>query len=377
MTTTSTTRATTPVPLLDLKAQYAEIRAEIDDAVRRVFETQRFIGGPEVTGLEEEVARYSQCAHGVGVASGTDALLLALWALDVGPGDEVITSAYSFFASAGTIANRGATPVFVDIDPRTYNLDPHKLEETITPRTKAVVPVSLYGQCCDLVSIRAICARHQLWLIEDAAQSIGSEWEGRRSGSLADLGCFSFFPSKNLGGAGDGGMVVAQDAALADKVRLLREHGSRPKYHHGIVGTNARLDALQAAVLRVKLRHLDRWSEKRAQNAAAYDRLFEGTRVGRPWHDPRTRHIYNQYVIRVPDRDGLKAFLTERGIGTEVYYPVPLHLQACFADLGYRAGDMPHAEQAAKETLALPIYPELSEDQIRTVAAAVREFVER
>jgi dTDP-4-amino-4,6-dideoxygalactose transaminase len=375
--TPTTTKTATPVPLLDLKAQYADIRAEVDEAVRRVMESQRFIGGPEVTALEEEVARYSQCAHGVGVASGTDALLLALRAVGVGPGDEVITSAYSFFASAGTIANNGATPVFVDIDPRTFNLDPHKLEERLTPRTKAVMPVSLFGQCCDLTAIGAVCERRQVWLIEDAAQSIGSEWEGRRSGALADLGCFSFFPSKNLGAAGDGGMVVAQDPALADKVRLLKEHGSRPKYYHRIVGTNSRLDALQAAILRVKLRHLDRWSEKRAHNARTYDQLLEGSRVGRPWHDPRTRHIYNQYVIRVPDRDGLKAFLTERGIGTEIYYPVPLHLQECFADLGYRAGDMPHAEQAANETLALPIYPELTEDQLRTVAGAVREFVDR
>ena len=372
----TTTRTMTPVPLLDLKAQYADIRTEVDDAVRRVMESARFIGGPEVAGLEQEVARYSQCAHAVGCASGTDALLLALWALGAGPGDEVVTSAYSFFASAGTISNNGATPVFVDIDPRTYNMDPHKLEEKITPRTKAVVAVSLFGQCCDMAAMKAVCDRHDLWLIEDAAQSIGSEWEGKRSGSMSDYGCFSFFPSKNLGGAGDGGMIVAQDAELADRVRLLREHGSRPKYHHGIVGTNSRLDALQAAILRVKLGHLDRWSEQRAHNAALYDRLFEGSRVGRPWHDPRTRHIYNQYVIRVSDRDGLKASLGERGIGCEVYYPVPLHLQKCFADLGYREGDMPHSEQAANETLALPIYPELTEEQIRTVAAAGREFVD-
>jgi dTDP-4-amino-4,6-dideoxygalactose transaminase len=370
------TKATMTVPLLDLKAQYADIRPDVDDAVRRVMESARFIGGPEVTGLEEEVARYSQCAHGVGVASGTDALLLALRALGVGPGDEVITSAYSFFASAGTIANNGAAPVFVDIDPRTYNLDVHRLEAAWTPRTKAVVAVSLFGQCCDMAAIRAICEKRQVWLIEDAAQSIGSEWEGKRSGSMSDFGCFSFFPSKNLGGAGDGGMVVTQNAELAEKVRLLKEHGSKPKYYHSIVGTNSRLDALQAAILRVKLRHLDRWSEGRAKNAALYDRLFEGSPVGRPFHDPRTRHIYNQYVIRSPKRDALRAFLTDRGIGTEVYYPVPLHLQKCFASLGYKEGDMPHSEAAAHETLALPIYPELTEDQIRYVAATVREFTE-
>ena len=369
-------RTTVSVPLLDLKAQYAEIRQEVDEAVRRVMESARFIGGPEITELEKEVARYSQCAHAVGVASGTDALLLALWALGVGPGDEVVTSAYSFFASAGTIANNGATPVFVDIDPRTYNLDPLKLEAAITPRTKAVVPVSLYGQCCDMSAIRAICQARKLWLIEDAAQSIGSEWEGKRSGSLADFGCFSFFPSKNLGAAGDGGMVVAQDAELADRVRMLKDHGARPKYFHSLIGTNSRLDALQAAILRVKLKHLDRWSEARARNAALYNQLFEGSRAVRPYKDPRTRHIYNQYVIRVPKRDELKAFLTERQIGCEIYYPVPLHLQKCFAALGYKEGDMPHAEAAAKETIALPIYPELTEDQIRTVAATVREFVD-
>jgi dTDP-4-amino-4,6-dideoxygalactose transaminase len=370
------TRTTTTVPLLDLKAQYAAIRQDVDAAVRRVFDTARFIGGPEVAGLEEEVARYSQCAHAVGVASGTDALLLSLWALGVGPGDEVITSAYSFFASAGVISNNGATPVFVDIDPRTFNLDPLQLEAAFTPRTRAVVAVSLYGQCCDMPAIRAICERHQAWLVEDAAQSIGSEWEGKRSGSMSDLGCFSFFPSKNLGAAGDGGMVVTQNPELADKVRLLREHGARPKYVHALVGTNSRLDALQAAILRVKLKHLDRWSEARARNAALYHQLFEGSRAVRPWHDPRTRHIYNQYVLRVPHRDELRTFLTERGIGHEVYYPVPLHLQKCFASLGYKEGDMPHAEAAARETIALPIYPELSEDQIRFVAATVREFVD-
>jgi dTDP-4-amino-4,6-dideoxygalactose transaminase len=344
--------------------------------VHGVLETARFIGGPEVSGLEQEVARYSQCAHAVGCASGTDALLLALWALGVGPGDEVITSAYSFFASAGVITNNGATPVFVDIDPRTYNLDPLKLEAAFTPRTKAVVAVSLYGQCCDVPAIKAVCDRHQAFLIEDAAQSIGSEWEGKRSGSMSDFGGFSFFPSKNLGGAGDGGMVVTQSQEFAERIQLLREHGSKPKYYHSLVGTNSRLDALQAAILRVKLRHLDRWSEGRARNAALYNSLFEGSRAVRPHHDPRTRHIYNQYVIRVPKRDELRTFLTERTIGNEVYYPVPLHLQQCFAPLGYKPGDMPNAEAAAQETIALPIYPELTEEQIRYVAAAVREFVD-
>jgi len=373
---TTPTRPTMNVPLLDLKAQYADIRADVDAAVRRVMESQYFIGGPEVKALEEEVARYSQCAYGIGCASGTDALLLSLRALNVGPGDEVITTAYSFFASAGTIANVGATPVFVDIDPRTYNIDPHRLEAAVTTRTKAVIAVDLYGQCCDLAAVGSVCRKHKIFLIEDAAQAIGSEWEGGRAGKSADLGCFSFFPSKNLGGAGDGGMVVAQDAALADRLRLLREHGSRPKYYHSLVGTNSRLDALQAAILRVKLQHLDRWSEARAKNAALYNKLFEGARVGRPYHDPRTRHIYNQYVIRVEKRDALREHLKDRGIGTEIYYPVPLHLQKCFATLGYKTGDMPNAEAAASETLALPIYPELTEDQIRYVAASVRDFTE-
>ena len=370
------TRAAMTVPLLDLKAQYADIRTDVDAAVRSVMESARFIGGPEVSALEEEVARYSQCAHGIGCASGTDALLLTLWALGVGPGDEVITSAYSFFASAGTIANNGATPVFADIDPRTYNLDAHRLEAAFTPRTKAVVAVHLYGQCADMTAIKAICDQHRVFLIEDAAQAIGSEWAGKRAGSMSDYGCFSFFPSKNLGGIGDGGMMVTQNAEYADRVRMLRDHGAKPKYYHSMVGTNSRLDAIQAAVLRVKLRHLDRWSEARARNAALYDRLFEGTRAGRPYRDPRARHIYNQYVIRASKRDELRKHLTDRGIGTEIYYPVPLHLQKCFSMLGHKPGDMPHSEAAAAETLALPIYPELTEDQIRYVASSVREFTD-
>lgn len=371
-----TARTETRVPLLDLRAQYAEIKPEMDAAIQRVLDSTRFIGGPEVSGLEEEIARYSRCAHAVGCASGTDALLLSLKALGVGPGDEVVTVAYSFFASAGVIVNVGAIPVFVDIDPSTYNIDPHRLEAAITPNTKAVIVVHLYGQCCDLTAARAVCDKRKVWLIEDAAQAIGSEWEGRRAGSVGDLGCFSFFPSKNLGAAGDGGMVVARDAALADRVRLLREHGARPKYYHSLVGTNSRLDAIQAAILRVKLKHLDRWSEKRARNANLYDQLLEGSRVGRPFRDARARHIFNQYVVRVPNRDAVRARMTERGIGTEVYYPVALHLQQCFAMLGYHEGDMPHAEAAARETLALPIYPELTEDQIRHVATTLLDVLD-
>jgi dTDP-4-amino-4,6-dideoxygalactose transaminase len=374
--TTTPLRAAQQVPLLDLKAQYAGIKSELDQAVHRVLDSARFIGGPEVSGLEEEVARYCRTPHAIGCASGTDALLLALRALDIGPGDEVVTTAFSFFASAGAIVNAGARPVFVDIDPRTFNLDVHRLEAAITPLTKAVLPVHLFGQCCDITAVKAVCDKRQLYLIEDAAQAIGSEWEGKRAGSIGDLGCFSFFPSKNLGAAGDGGLITALDAALAERVKLLREHGAKPKYYHSLVGTNSRLDALQAAILRVKLHHLDRWSEKRAKNAALYDQLFEGARLTRPYRDPRARHIYNQYVIRVRERDALRQHLTERGIGTEVYYPVPLHLQRCFAPLAYREGDMPQSEAAAQEVVALPIYPELTEEQIRYVASSVRDFTD-
>jgi dTDP-4-amino-4,6-dideoxygalactose transaminase len=266
--------------------------------------------------------------------------------------------------------------VFVDVDPRTYNLDAHRLEAAITPLTKAVVAVHLFGQCCDLTAVKAVCDKHQLYLIEDAAQAIGAEWEGRRAGSVGDLGAFSFFPSKNLGAAGDGGLMTTRDLALAERVRLLREHGAKPKYYHALVGTNSRLDALQATILRVKLHHLDRWSEKRAKNAALYDQLFEGARLTRPYRDARARHIYNQYVIRLTQRDALRQHLADRGVGTEIYYPVPLHLQQCFAPLGYREGDMPQSEAAAREVLALPIYPELTEEQIRYVAACVRDFTD-
>jgi dTDP-4-amino-4,6-dideoxygalactose transaminase len=365
------------VPLLDLKPQYADLKNEIDEAVHRVLDGTRFIGGPEVSGLEEEIARYSQCKHAIGCASGTDALILALRALGVGPGDEVVTTGYSFFASAGTVVNVGAIPVFVDIDPRTYNIDAHRLEAAITSRTKAVIAVHLYGQCCDLGAVKAVCDKHRLYLIEDAAQAIGAEWEGKRAGSVGDIGCFSFFPSKNLGAAGDGGKLTTQDDALGERLRLLREHGAKPKYYHSIVGTNSRLDALQAAILRVKLRHLDRWSEARARNAALYDQLLEGSPVGRPFRDTRARHIYNQYVIRVAERDPMRQHLTERGVGTEIYYPVPLHLQQCFATLGYKNGDLPQSEAAARETLALPIFPELTEEQIRHVAASILEFAGR
>jgi dTDP-4-amino-4,6-dideoxygalactose transaminase len=366
---------TMTVPLLDLKAQYATIKPELDAAVHAVLDSGRFIQGPEVTGLEAEVAAYSRVGHAAGVASGTDALLLALRALGVGPGDEVVTTAYSFFASASTIALLGARPVFCDIEPDTWNLDPAKLGACLSAKTRAVVPVHLFGQCADMPAIRALCDPHGIPVLEDAAQAIGSEWQGRRAGEMGAAACFSFFPSKNLGGIGDGGMVVAADDALIDRVRLLREHGARPKYHHHVLGQNSRLDALQAAVLRVKLRHLEAWHAGRQANAALYRELLAGTDVGLPVARPEARHIYNQFVIRTPRRDGLKQHLAGAGIGTEVYYPRPLHLQECFAGLGHRAGDFPEAEAAAAETLALPIYPELTGEQVAYVSAKVHAFL--
>jgi dTDP-4-amino-4,6-dideoxygalactose transaminase len=363
-----------PIPLLDLKAGYAPLREEIRAAIDRVVESQIFINGSEVEGLEEEVAVYSQCRYGIGVSSGTDALLAALMAIDIQPGDEIITSPYTFFATAGTIWRLGAKPVFVDIDPQTYNMDTSPaggLEAAITPRTKAIMPVHLYGQMTEMDPLMEIAAKYNLTVIEDAAQAIGAEYKGRRAGSIGHLGCFSFFPSKNLGGFGDGGMVTANDEALAERVRLLRGHGAFPKYYHKFVGGNFRLDALQAAVLRVKLKHLDSWSAGRQRNAAVYRELFAQAglgQVGLPVEAPHRRHIYNQFVIRVPHRDELIAHLKKNNIGNEIYYPVPLHLQECFASLGHQRGDFPASEQAANETIALPIYPELSDaDKARIV----------
>lgn len=372
------TQAIIPVPLLDLKAQYATIRDDVRAAMDRVAESQYFILGPEVKTLEEEVAAYSQCRFGIGVSSGTDALLVALMALDLDLDDEIITTPYTFFATAGCIARLGAKAVFVDIDPVTYNLDPAGIEAVITPRTRAILPVHLYGQMADMDPIMAVADRHGLPVIEDAAQAIGSEYKGRRAGSIGHMGCFSFFPSKNLGGFGDGGMVVTNDPALADKLTLLRGHGAKPKYYHKVVGGNFRLDALQAAVLRVKLPHLDVWTAGRQQNAATYRRLFaeaglDGV-IGLPAELPNVRHIYNQFVIRCPDRDGLMAQLKQHHIGHEIYYPVPMHIQECFADLGYRQGDFPHSEAAANETLAIPIYPELTEAMQQSVVAAIAQF---
>jgi dTDP-4-amino-4,6-dideoxygalactose transaminase len=368
------------VPLLDLKAQYATIRTEVRDAIERVCESQGFILGPEVAALEEEVAAFCETRYAVGVSSGTDALLAALMAVGVGPGDEVITTAYSFFATAGTIARLGARPVFVDIDPRSFNLDTGMLERRITPRTKAIMPVHLFGRCCDLETVAAVAEAHGLAVVEDAAQAIGAHDDrGRNAGTVGAAGCLSFFPSKNLGAFGDGGMVLSNDPELAERLKVVRVHGSKPKYYHSIVGGNFRLDAIQAAVLRVKLKYLTAWTKARRENAERYRLLFEDAgladRVVLP--EDRPGHIYNQFVIRCPERDALQRFLGERNVGTEIYYPVPLHLQHCFKDLGHHDGDFPAAEVAARETLALPIYPELSGAAQEYVVTQVREFFGR
>jgi dTDP-4-amino-4,6-dideoxygalactose transaminase len=377
-----------PVPLLDLKAQYAAIRDELRAAIDRVSESQHFILGPEVEALEREVADYSGCEFGIGVSSGSDALLVALMAIDLKPGDEVVTTPYTFFATAGAVARLGGKSVFVDIDPHTYNIDPSAIEAAITPRTRAIIPVHLYGQMAEMDAIMEIAARHNLIVIEDAAQAIGSEYKGRRAGSIGHFGCFSFFPSKNLGGFGDGGMVTANDPQLADRIKLLRNHGYRPKYYNKVVGGNFRLDAIQAAILRVKLKYLDDWTAARQRNAARYRDLFADAGLSvqldsltdasggvvLPTEIPEGRHIYNQFVIRSGRRDELMAHLKARQIGTEVYYPVPMHVQECFADLGYAAGDFTLSERAAAETLALPIYPELTDEMLLTVVDAVSDF---
>ena len=378
-----------PVPLLDLKAQYATIREEVRAAMDRVADSQHFILGPEVEALEKEIAEYSQCRFGIGVTSGSDALLVTLMALNIKPGDEVVSTPYTFFATAGAVSRLGAKPVFVDIDPATYNIDPAKIEEAVNERTRVIMPVHLYGQMADMNPIMEVASRHNLHVIEDAAQAIGSEYEGRRAGSIGHFGCFSFFPSKNLGGFGDGGMVTANDPALADQVKLLRNHGYRPKYYNKVVGGNFRLDALQAAVLRVKLNYLEQWTAARQRNAALYRRLFAEAGLSEnsaatssegnapltlPFESPNCRHIYNQFIIRSQRRDELMAHLKQRKIGTEVYYPVPMHQQECFNYLGHSEGDFPESERAARETLALPIYPELTEEMIMTVVEAVADF---
>jgi dTDP-4-amino-4,6-dideoxygalactose transaminase len=369
------------VPLLDLHAQYRPLRAEILAAIERVCDSQRFIMGPEITSLESELALMLGVRHAIAVSSGTDALLLALMALDIKPGDEVVTPTYSFFATAGAVARLGARPVLVDIDEATFNIDAAQAVAAITPRTKAIIPVHLFGQSADMDPLLAAASRAGIPIVEDAAQAIGATYKSRPLGSLGAFGCFSFFPSKNLGAFGDAGLLTAMDDGLAKRARLLRTHGMEPRYYHHLVGANFRMDALQAAILRVKAPHLDGWTEGRRANAARYRALFRDAglldRVTLPAEPADCRHIYNQFVIRVADRDGLRAHLDERGIGTEIYYPVPFHMQPCFADLGYHRGDFPKAERAAAESLALPVYSELTEAQQEAVVSAIGEFVQR
>jgi len=391
------------VPLLDLKEQYHALKPEIDSAIAEVMESQHFILGAKVQECEDAIARYTGCPFAVGVSSGTDALLMCLMAEGIGPGDEVITTPFTFFATAGSIARLGARPVFVDIDPGTYNIDPTRIEAKITPRTRAIIPVHLYGQMADMDGILEVARQHGLIIIEDAAQAIGAEYKGCRAGSLGDYGCFSFFPSKNLGAAGDGGMIVTSDKERAERLRCIRSHGSKPKYYHKLIGGNFRLDAIQAALVLVKLKHLDAWTAARQLNAKRYETFFSNTelRVANSSayrrhrvaaHQERDvmpsgmrfpdlvlpgvvsgRHVFNQYVIRLSRRDRLKAALEAKAVGTEIYYPVPMHLQECFAFLGYSSGDFPESECAAKETLALPIYPELKEEQCRYVVECVQD----
>lgn len=386
------------VPLLDLNAQHQSIKGDVEAALACVLAHQKFIMGPEVAEFETAMARYSSARFAVGCASGSDALLLSLMAAGVGQGDAVITTPYTFFATAGAIARLGAVPLFVDIDPRTYNIDPARVREVMENKhplenagrkglpelscIKAMIPVHLYGQMADMDTLMEISRQHQLTVIEDAAQAIGSEARGFRAGTLGHCGCFSFFPSKNLGCMGDGGMITTNDPETAERLRMLRVHGSKPKYYHKVVGCNSRLDTLQAAILLRKLKHLDSWTEARQRNAMWYDRELSreglsGQQVVTPYVVPSGRHIYNQYVLRVKDRNRLMDYLKVRGIGTEIYYPVPLHLQDCFASLGYHEGDMPVSEAAAKETVALPIYPELADEQRQYVVDSIRDFYER
>jgi len=418
------------VPFVDLKLQFSDIREEVRKAVDVVFESQQFILGPNVKKLEARIAAYSEVKYAIGVSSGTDALLASLMALDLGPGDGVITSPFTFFATAGVIARLGATPIFIDIDPTTYNIDPEKLRELVETKCdvdqgtgrpverksrvdiKAIIPIHLYGQCADMDPLMEMTQKAHLDIVEDAAQAIGAIYYSRgfksrgdapaitarisgenpgtgresaraayKAGSMGRLGCFSFFPTKNLGGFGDAGMVVTDEEAMAEKIKVLRVHGSQPKYHHHLIGGNFRLDELQAAILNVKFLHLERWTEARRKNAERYGRLFEEMglteHIQLPIIQEGNRHIFNQYVIRVPERDRLREFLNAKGVRTEIYYPIPLHLQKCFRYLGYKEGDLPESEKAAKETLALPIYPELSQEQQEYVVEQIRNFHER
>lgn len=378
----------TRVPFFDLSVQFNSIKDEIKSALDEVFRTQQFILGPQVQVLEEKVAQYCWTQYAIGVASGSDALLLSLMALGIGPGDEVLLPSFTFFATAGTVSRVGAVPVFVDIDPETYNIAPNKIEEKLTPKAKAIIPVHLFGQCADMDPLLKIAKEKNLSVIEDAAQALGAEYissaasEGRRAGQMGNLGCFSFYPTKNLGAFGDAGMVVTDHPGLAERVRLLRVHGSQPKYFHKRIGLNSRLDTIQAAILLVKFKYLEKWTTERQKKAERYRLLFQdllssvhGLKL--PTIQYQNRHIFHQYVIRVPERDRLRQFLTEEGIGTDIYYPLPLHLQECYSFLKYQQGDLPISEKASEEVLALPIYPELTEDQQTCVAERIRSFYQK
>jgi dTDP-4-amino-4,6-dideoxygalactose transaminase len=366
------------VPLLDLKAQYRTIRSEVLTTIETVCDEQGFILGPRVMELERSLAEYAGASHAVGVASGSDALLLSLMALGVGAGDEVITVPFTFFATAGAISRLGAKPVFVDICADTFNLNPDNIEQAVTPRTKAIIPVHLFGQCAGMEAITAMAKRHRLAVIEDACQAIGARRYGIMAGAMGETGCFSFFPSKNLGGFGDGGRITTNDEKLHDAMAMLRVHGSHVRYLHEIIGINSRLDALQAAILQIKLKYLDRWAEGRRRNAARYEQLFTDAKlmdkVTLPTTAKGNEHVFNQYTVRVQQRDELRAYLKDRGVGTEIYYPVPMHLQACYRDLGYRQGSFPISEQAAEEVFSLPIYAELTEAQLTYVVEMIAAF---
>ncbi len=365
-------------PFLDLKAQFKEIRGEVLDAVSSVLESQQFILGPEVVQFESEIAKYVGSRYAVGCASGSDALLLSLMALGIGPGDEVITTPFTFVATVGSIIRLGAKPVFVDIDPSSYNIDPGEIAKVLTPKTRAILPVHLYGLPAAMGALMQVAASHRIPVVEDAAQALGAACGDHKVGNIGAVNCFSFFPSKNLGCAGDGGIVTTNDPEIADRLRSLRVHGSRKKYHCEVLGMNSRLDSLQAAILRVKLRHLDVWTERRRRNAERYRSIFRefqlDTHVLLPVETAGDRHVYNQYVIRVSERDALKVYLAESGIPTEIYYPEPIHLQPAFAYLGHHDGDFPHSETASRSVLALPIYPELTRDQQFSVVRAIAQF---
>ena len=362
------------IPVLDLKTQYQALETEIDVAIKRVLLSTEFVLGPEVRQLEQKTAEFCECEFGVGVASGTDALRLALDAVGVGPGDEVITTPFTFIATANTISHCGATPVFVDIDPQTFNLKPELVAAAITVRTKAIVPVHLYGHPADMDSILQIAAKHGLFVVEDCAQAIGACYRSKRVGSLGQIGCLSFYPTKNLGAYGDGGMVVTNDSGLAERVDILRRQGSKKKYHAQFLGFNSRLDSLQAAILNVKLKYLESWTEKRREVAQRYNALLKGLPIVTPYEAPGSYHVYHQYTIRVPERDRLAEHLKKKRIGTMIYYPVSIHLQELYAGLGLSQGSLPVSEAASSEVLSLPMYPELTLEQQEEVAAGIREF---